>query len=102
MAMPSGDFEIICEIEPATRPDVMHVRHQIGVLSRVANAFLIPDNHIGRAPVQHGVNDSGFVITNESYVGPLTFFGGRQLRWLINLRPSLLANQAIYEARVPP
>jgi methylenetetrahydrofolate reductase (NADPH) len=45
------NFEIVCEVEPATRPDVMHVRHQIGVLSRIADAFLIPDNHIGRATV---------------------------------------------------
>jgi methylenetetrahydrofolate reductase (NADPH) len=44
-------FEIICEIEPPTRPDLKHVRHQIGVLSPVADAFLIPDNHIGRATV---------------------------------------------------
>jgi 5,10-methylenetetrahydrofolate reductase len=44
-------FEIICEIEPATRPDLTRVRHQIGVLSPVANAFLIPDNHIGRSTV---------------------------------------------------
>jgi len=44
-------FEIICEVEPPTRPDLMHVRHQIGVLSKVATAFLIPDNHIGRATV---------------------------------------------------
>jgi methylenetetrahydrofolate reductase (NADPH) len=44
-------FEVICEIEPPTRPDLMHVRHQIGVLSKVATAFLIPDNHIGRATV---------------------------------------------------
>src|ERR687886_2788677 len=29
----------------------MHVRHQIGVLSPIASAFLIPDNHIGRATV---------------------------------------------------
>lgn len=29
----------------------MHVRHQIGVLSKVASAFLIPDNHLGRATV---------------------------------------------------
>ena len=29
----------------------MHVRHQIGVLSRVASAYLIPDNHVGRATV---------------------------------------------------
>src|SRR5436305_981305 len=44
-------FGIVCEIEPATRPDLMRVRHQIGVLSRVASSFLIPDNHIGRATV---------------------------------------------------
>lgn len=47
----SGPFEWICEIEPPTRPDLMHVRHQIGVLSTVASAFLIPDNHVGRATV---------------------------------------------------
>jgi methylenetetrahydrofolate reductase (NADPH) len=44
-------FEIVCEIEPPTRPDLMHVRHQIGVLSKISGAFLIPDNHIGRATV---------------------------------------------------
>ncbi len=47
----SKSFEIICEIEPATRPDLTHVRHQIGVLSPIASAFLIPDNHIGRSTV---------------------------------------------------
>lgn len=47
----SADFEIICEVEPPTRPDLMHVRHQIGVLSKVATSYLIPDNHIGRATV---------------------------------------------------
>jgi len=49
MAQPA--FEWICEIEPPTRPDLMHVRHQIGVLSKVAGAYLIPDNHVGRATV---------------------------------------------------
>ena len=44
-------FEWVCEIEPPTRPDLMHVRHQIGVLSKVATSFLIPDNHVGRATV---------------------------------------------------
>ncbi len=47
----SGAFEWVCEIEPPTRPDLMHVRHQIGVLSTVATAYLIPDNHVGRATV---------------------------------------------------
>jgi 5,10-methylenetetrahydrofolate reductase len=49
--MSSQPFEVICEIEPPTRPDLKHVRHQIGTLSKVADSFLIPDNHIGRATV---------------------------------------------------
>jgi 5,10-methylenetetrahydrofolate reductase len=44
-------FELICEVEPATRPDLMRVRHQVGLLAPVATRFLIPDNHIGRATV---------------------------------------------------
>ncbi|MBG0828760.1 methylenetetrahydrofolate reductase [Planomonospora sp. ID67723] len=49
--MSNRPFEIICEVEPPTRPDLRHVRHQIGTLGKVADAFLIPDNHIGRATV---------------------------------------------------
>ena len=49
--MVAAGVPVICEIEPATRPELMHVRHQIGVLSTIASAFLIPDNHIGRATV---------------------------------------------------
>jgi 5,10-methylenetetrahydrofolate reductase len=60
----SDAFQIVCEIEPATTPDLKRVRHQIGVLSRVADAFLVPDNHIGRATVSsvavaHEVGDMG-------------------------------------------
>jgi 5,10-methylenetetrahydrofolate reductase len=51
MGRVSDRFEVVCEIEPPTRPDLMHVRHQIGVLSEIASSFLIPDNHIGRATV---------------------------------------------------
>jgi methylenetetrahydrofolate reductase (NADPH) len=49
--VPGSAFEWICEIEPPTKPDMMHVRHQIGVLSNVASGYLIPDNHVGRATV---------------------------------------------------
>lgn len=49
--MTDAPFELLCEIEPATSPDLTRVRHQIGVLSPVATTFLIPDNHIGRATV---------------------------------------------------
>jgi methylenetetrahydrofolate reductase (NADPH) len=65
------DFEIICEIEPATRPDLMHVRHQIGVMSSVADAFLIPDNHIGRATV------SSIAVAHE-----VRLMGGRSIACL--------------------
>ena len=51
MAADARGFELICEIEPPTRPDLTHARHQIGVLSKVASGFLIPDNHLGRATV---------------------------------------------------
>jgi methylenetetrahydrofolate reductase (NADPH) len=45
------DFEIVSELEPATRPDLTRVRHQVGVLAPISDAFLIPDNHLGRATV---------------------------------------------------
>ncbi len=64
-------FEIICEVEPATQPDLMHVRHQIGVLSKVASAFLIPDNHIGRATV------SSIAVAHE-----VALMGGRSIACL--------------------
>jgi 5,10-methylenetetrahydrofolate reductase len=47
----AGDFELIVEIEPPTRPSLVHARHQIGVLGKVADAYLVPDNHLGRATV---------------------------------------------------
>ncbi|MGO9343327.1 MAG: methylenetetrahydrofolate reductase [Acidimicrobiales bacterium] len=49
--MVAASFEVISEIEPATRPDLTRVRHQVGVLAPVSDAFLIPDNHLGRATV---------------------------------------------------
>jgi len=49
--MTGSCFQVVCEIEPPTRPGLMHVRHQIGTLSKTADAFLIPDNHLGRATV---------------------------------------------------
>ncbi|RCG21919.1 methylenetetrahydrofolate reductase [Sphaerisporangium album] len=64
-------FQIVCEIEPPTRPDLMHVRHQIGTLSKVADTFLVPDNHIGRATV------SSVAVAHE--VGAM---GGRSIACL--------------------
>src|SRR3954462_14819901 len=69
--MPANGVERICEVEPATRPDLTHVRHQIGVMSRVASAFLIPDNHIGRATV------SSIAVAHE-----VALMGGRSIACL--------------------
>jgi len=69
--MAAHPFEIICEVEPATRPDLMAVRHQIGVMSEVADAFLIPDNHIGRATV------SSIAVAHEA-----ALMGGRSIACL--------------------
>ena len=65
------EFGVVCEVEPATRPDLMRVRHQIGVLSRTASAFLIPDNHIGRATV------SSIAVAHE-----VALMGGRSIACL--------------------
>lgn len=64
-------FGLVCEVEPATTPDLMRVRHQIGVMSRIASAFLIPDNHIGRATV------SSIAVAHE-----VALMGGRSIACL--------------------
>ncbi|HEX4433917.1 MAG TPA: hypothetical protein VH012_03750 [Acidimicrobiales bacterium] len=69
--MTGAPFELICEIEPATTPDLTRVRHQIGVLSPVATSFLIPDNHIGRATV------SSVAVAHE-----VQLMGGRSIACL--------------------
>ena len=49
--MDDRGFQIVCEIEPATTPDLTRVRHQIGVLAPVSSAYLIPDNLASRKDV---------------------------------------------------
>src|ERR1700685_827181 len=65
------DFEVMCEVEAATRADLLHVLHQIGVLTKVATAFLIPDNHLGRATV------SSVAVAHE-----VALMGGRAIACL--------------------
>src|SRR5262252_8347714 len=88
--MTNRSFQVVCEIEPPTRPDLKPVRHQIGVLSRVASAFLIPDNHLGRATV------SSIAVAHE-----VEAMGGRSIaclnsrdRNLLGLRRDLLTAAA--------
>jgi methylenetetrahydrofolate reductase (NADPH) len=67
-----GDgFRILCEIEPPRRPDIEDVREQIRVLNPVTDAFLIPDNHLGRATV------SSVAVAHE-----VSYMGGRSVACL--------------------
>lgn len=60
-------FHVLCEIEPPRRPDIEHVRDQIEVLNPSVDAFLIPDNHLGRATV------SSVAVAHEvAYMGGLS------------------------------
>ena len=88
--MTAAPFRLICEIEPPTKPDLRHARHQIGVLTPVADAFLIPDNHIGRATV------SSIAVAHE-----VAAMGGRSIacvnsrdRNLLGFRRDLLTASA--------
>ena len=62
-----GRFGILCEIQPPRRPDIEIVRRQIHVLNPVVDAFLIPDNHLGRATVS-----SVSVAHEVAYMGGLS------------------------------
>src|ERR671916_1536223 len=63
----SGRFSVLCEIQPPRRPDIEVVRDQIHVLKPVVDAFLIPDNHLGRATVS-----SVSVAHEVAYMGGLS------------------------------
>lgn len=63
----TGRFGILCEIQPPRRPDIEIVRNQIDVLNPVVDAFLIPDNHLGRATVS-----SVSVAHEVAYMGGLS------------------------------
>jgi methylenetetrahydrofolate reductase (NADPH) len=84
------DFSILCEIEPPRRPDIEHVRDQIHVLNDTADAFLIPDNHLGRATV------SSVAVAHEvAYMGglPIACLNARD-RNLLGFRRDLLTAAA--------
>lgn len=86
----SGDFSILCEIEPSREPNIDHIRAQIDVLNPVVDAFLIPDNHLGRATV------SSVAVAHE-----VAYMGGRSIacinardRNLLGFRRDLLTAAA--------
>ena len=86
-----GDkFRILCEIEPPRKPDIEHVREQIDVLRPVTDAFLVPDNHLGRA-----------TVSSVSVAHEVAYMGGRAIacvnardRNLLGFRRDLLTAAA--------
>lgn len=61
-------FSVLCEIEPPRRPEMSHVHEQIEVLKDVTDAFLIPDNHLGRA-----------TVSSVSVAHEVAYMGGRSI-----------------------
>lgn len=83
-------FRVLCEIEPSRRPNIEHIREQIHALNPVVDAFLIPDNHLGRATV------SSVAVAHE-----VAYMGGQSIacinardRNLLGFRRDLLTAAA--------
>src|ERR687895_2108522 len=64
----SDRFAILTEIEPPRAPDMAHVHEQIDALKGVTDAFLIPDNHLGRA-----------TVSSVSVAHEVAYMGGRSI-----------------------
>src|SRR3990170_6251910 len=64
-------FAVVTEIQPSRKPNIGHVRKQIHVLSGVTDAFLIPDNHLGRA-----------TVSSVSVAHEVAYMGGRSIACL--------------------
>ena len=64
----SDRFAILTEIEPPRAPDMAHVHDQIEALLPVCDAFLIPDNHLGRA-----------TVSSVSVAHEVAYMGGRSI-----------------------
>jgi 5,10-methylenetetrahydrofolate reductase len=61
-------FSYLCEIEPPRRPDMTHVHEQVDAMKPVVDAFLIPDNHLGRA-----------TVSSVSVAHEVAYMGGRSI-----------------------
>ncbi|HET7482068.1 MAG TPA: methylenetetrahydrofolate reductase [Actinomycetota bacterium] len=86
----TGNFSYLCEIEPPRRPDMTHVHEQIDALNGVVDAFLVPDNHLGRA-----------TVSSVSVAHEVAYMGGRSIacmnardRNLLGFRRDLLTAAA--------
>jgi 5,10-methylenetetrahydrofolate reductase len=64
----SDRFAILTEVEPPRAPDMAHVHEQIEALLPVCDAFLIPDNHLGRA-----------TVSSVSVAHEVAYMGGRSI-----------------------
>jgi methionine biosynthesis protein MetW len=86
-------------------PNVVSLRARLRLASgvwRYEDSGIFDRTHLRFFTVSTGrdlVADSGFRISHETYVGPLTFLGGRRLLALTALRPGLLGNQMVFEVR---
>ena len=80
----------------------LHARATIALgIWRYHEAGIFDKSHLRFFSVKTGrelLCDATYRITQEEFVGPLTFWGGRRLKSVIKLRPNLLANQMVFSA----
>lgn len=74
-----GRFEVVCEVSPPRRPDLAPIQSQVRSLAPVSDAFLVPDNHLGRAAL------SGLAVARE-----ISGLGGRSILCLNSRDRNLL------------
>jgi methionine biosynthesis protein MetW len=85
-------------------PNIVSLRARFSLLLgvwRYEDAGIFDRTHLRFFSVATGrelITESGFRITHESFVGPLTFYGGRRFLPITAVRPGLLANQMVFEA----
>ena len=86
-------------------PNIVSVRARASItigVWRYQDAGIFDKTHIRFFTVKTGrelLLNSGYQITHERFVGPLTFWGGERLKPIVALRPGLLANQMVFSAR---
>ena len=86
-------------------PNIVGPRGRVPIIFgiwRYKESGIFDKTHLRFYSVKTGrelIQNAGYEIVNEVFVGPLTTLGGRAWKHVTGLRPNLLANQMIFDAR---
>ena len=86
-------------------PNIVSLRARVTIalgIWRYHESGVFDKTHLRFFSVKTGrelLREAGFRITHEEFVGPLTFWGGRHLKFVNGLWPNLLGNQMVFSAQ---